>query len=81
MEMEGIGVPGADNSEVSVVESGDFANVEALGEGDDGGVGHAEGEVRVGFDELGHPQQVLRQDVDLLELTLGYGTQEGCPCR
>ncbi len=44
---------GAHDGEVAAVQGGDPGDVEAFGDGDDAGVGAAQVEVGVGFDEFG----------------------------
>lgn len=53
-QSERINVTRADDVEVAVVESRDFADPESFGDRDDGGVGGAKREVGVGVDQLGH---------------------------
>jgi hypothetical protein len=45
-------MPGPDDAKVAAVEGGDLRFVEALSDGDDGGVDEAEIEVRVGATDL-----------------------------
>lgn len=50
---------GPDDAEVAVVEGGDLGGAEAFGDGDEAGVGAAEGEVGVAVDELGDSGPVV----------------------
>ena len=67
---------GADGGEVAVVEGGDLGDGEAFGEGDDGGVDGAEGEVGVGGDEVGGAVEVRRGGFGELEVAGCEGAEE-----
>jgi hypothetical protein len=64
-------VGGLDDAEVSPVESGHPVYAEAFGHRDDGGVDPAEWEVGVLEDQLAHPGQVGRGEVDQFEGSAG----------
>ncbi len=51
-EFEGVAVCGSDDAEVSAVQGGDAFRPEAFSDGDQAGVGAAEGQVLVALDEI-----------------------------
>ena len=58
-QLEGVDVAGSDDREVGAVEGQNLSDAEALGDGDDAGIGSAEGKVGVALDELRAAFQVL----------------------
>lgn|GEM_PF-2814602 len=62
--------------EVAVVERGDLGDVQALGDGNHGGVGGAEGKVAVDVDEIGGAGVVVESLVDDGERSSDDGPQE-----
>jgi hypothetical protein len=51
-QFEAVDVVGSDDREVCAVEGEDLADAKPLGDGDDAGVGSAEGQIRVALDEF-----------------------------
>ena len=63
-EGQGLDVGRPDNREMAVVESGNLGDVEALRDGDDGGVGRAQWQVTVLEHKICHPAKILPGQVD-----------------
>ena len=75
-QLEGSGVVGAYDGEVTPVECGDPGDLQALGKSDQARVGPTEPEVGVCLDEFGDPERFSGCDALDLQLACGDSTEE-----
>ena len=54
----------SDGAEVTVIEAGDFGDVEPLGDGDNRSVSGSQREVGVDLDEFGHTLVILNLEIN-----------------
>lgn len=77
-EQQNVNVPRSNDGEVPPIEGGDLSDSKSLGQGHQGCVSAAKRKIRVLHDELGHPAEVNRQQLNGAEVAFGEARQELC---
>ena len=73
-------VAGTHDTEVPMIEGGDFDGVESLGHGNDRSIDDAEGKIGVGRNQLSHAEKVFGDNRFELKVAVGQLSQEAPFC-